>query len=350
MGIKSLSKFLRDVAPELFELVHISEYRYKKIAVDVSLYLHSYKVLYQEKWLGAFIKLISVLRENDVHPVFVYDTGSPPEKEAEKKERADDRDKLRERVARLEEAVERYRNSGEVDEFLLQFQEKRRLLTPSKSIINIGAIEIALDKMQKQIIHITAQDYKLTKELFGVLQIPYVQAPLEAETACADLCIRGKVDAVLTEDTDVLAYGARVFLSKFNTQNGTCYRICYDALLEKLKLTSDQFLDFCIMCGTDYNKNIFRIGPSKAYKLISQYGSIEGVKKSGVDVSILNHIRTRELFRGFKKCTDVVPYSGIPDFSELQLFFVKKNLHFDVNAIMKSFVGKIVFEEDNKQN
>ena len=49
---------------------------------------------------------------------------------------------------------------------------------------------------------------------------------------CSDLCLQGKIDAVLSEDTDVLAYGAPVFLTKINTQNGTCYRIKHDELLK----------------------------------------------------------------------------------------------------------------------
>ena len=47
------------------------------------------------------------------------------------------------------------------------------------------------------------------------------------------------------------------------------------------------------MCGTDYNKNIFRIGVEKSYKFISNYHNIENVP---LDVSILNHVKVRKLF------------------------------------------------------
>ena len=84
MGIKNLNVFLRKNCPKVFEEIHISEYAYKKVAIDTSLFLCKYKAIYGEKWLVAFINLVSILRKNEIHCVFIYDNGSPPEKEEEK--------------------------------------------------------------------------------------------------------------------------------------------------------------------------------------------------------------------------------------------------------------------------
>jgi len=352
MGIKSLSKFLHDTYPELFEPIHISEYHFRKVAIDTSLYLCNYKVLYQEKWLGAFIKLVATLRENEIHCVFIYDSGFPPEKEAEQKERREKRAKLEEKVCRLEEAIERYHASGEIDPLLTDFQEKKgivhkTMLLKQKKGISITAIEFAVKKMRNQLFTITREDYETTKRLFDILQVPYFHAPMEAETMCADLCIRGEVDAVLTEDTDVLAYGAPVFLTKLNTVEGTCFRVKHSELLEKVGLTADEFLDFCIMCGTDYNKNIFRVGPSKALRLIQEYRSIDSLE---LDVSVLNHKRVRELFRGYQRNGEKVPYCGCPDFPRLQEFLVRKNLRIDADSLRRSFVrNMVIFQEEDTE-
>ena len=40
MGIKNLNKFLRDKSNTLFVPIHLSEYAYKKVAIDISLYLN----------------------------------------------------------------------------------------------------------------------------------------------------------------------------------------------------------------------------------------------------------------------------------------------------------------------
>jgi flap endonuclease-1 len=351
MGIKSLSKFLRDKCPGVFEHVHISEYHFKKVAIDISLYLCNYKALYgDDGWLRAFIRLIACLRENEVHCVFIYDTSAPPEKDSEKKDRRDNREKMEERVFLLEQAIEDYRNTGIVPDILVEFEAKRKLghtnLLKGVKSLNIEAIEYAVTKMRKQLFTISEKDFETTRELFDILDVPYFMANMEAETTCADLCIQGKVDAVLSEDTDVLAYGSPVFLTKMNTGDATCMRIRYDKVLEELELTPEQFIDFCIMCGTDYNKNIFKVGPAKAYAYIKKYGSIEEVgKQTNHDISILNHIRSRELFRNYNRSNFSVPYCGHPNFSELEQFVFRKNVRMNIDSLRKAFVHNlIVFE------
>jgi 5'-3' exonuclease len=334
MGIKALSKFLRESYPDIFELIHISEYHFKKIAIDTSLYLCNYKALYgEEGWLGAFVKLVACLRENEIHCVL----------------------RLEERVSNLERAIEHYHNTGEIEEILLDFQSKKRLHQKSMlrpRSVNINAIEFAVKKMRKQLFSISYRDFVTTKQLFDILKVPYYHAPLEAETMCADLCMQGKVDAVLSEDTDVLAYGANTFLTKINTTTGTCIRLKHVDMLNRLGVNANEFLDFCIMCGTDYNKNIFKIGPSKALKLIEQYKNIEKVhEETKIDISILNHVRVRQLFREFKKSTVEIPYCGAPEFDVLQNFLVKKNLHLNVDSLKKSFLhNTIVFEDDDESD
>lgn len=334
MGIKGLSQYLKNNHPELFETVHISEYSFQQVAIDLTLYLCNFKVVYgEERWLEAFINMVACLRKNEVHCVFSYDSGHPPEKEAEKKRRTEEREKREKQLYKLEESVEDYHNTGEISVFLQEFYDKKvgqkkSLLRAGTNQFDIKQVEFHLNKMRKQLFHISEQDFALTKEIFGILDVPFYDAPLEAETMCADLCVRKKVEAVLSEDTDVLAYGSPVFLTKFSVYDETVCRVHYKDVLEKFDLTSDQFLDFCIMCGTDYNKNIPRVGPATAYKLLTKHGDIDTIdKNTKYDVSILKHKRGRELFREYKqKNIEKVPYCGIPDFDKLKDFIVKHRL------------------------
>ena len=71
-------------------------------------------------------------------------------------------------------------------------------------------------------------DYNHVRELFDILRVPYLTAIGEAEKMCAKLSIDNLVDAVLSEDTDVLAYGAPNFMSKIDTYQDTCMLINYD--------------------------------------------------------------------------------------------------------------------------
>lgn len=358
MGINNLNKFLRNNCPNIYEEIHISEYSFKKVAIDISLYLCKFKSICGDRWLAAFINLIACLRKNEVHCVFIYDSGAPPEKEAERKERVAQRAKLEEKVYKFEEAIEKFHLTSEVDPILVELYKKKkavekgppRLMKRTNDEVDMRVVESIVEKMRGQILDIRPEDFQKTKQLFDILKVPYFDAPMEAECFCSDLCRRGLVDAVLSEDTDVLAYASPVFLSKINTSDGTCIRIKYPELLEALELNSDGFLDLCIMCGTDYNKNIFRVGPEKAYKYIQTHSSIDEIGKNTVlDISILNHVRGRALFRDYEKKDIKIPYCGSPDFKQLEQFIFKNNIRCGVEGLKKAFVHQttIVFTEED---
>lgn len=68
-------------------------------------------------------------------------------------------------------------------------------------------------------------------------------------------------------------------------------------------MTQDQFIDFCILCGCDYTTKIKYIGPIKAYKMMKEEGSIEGViskivndeklRKKHICPDYFNYLRAR---------------------------------------------------------
>lgn len=340
MGIKNLHKVLKHHCPDVYHEVHLSHYAYKKVAIDTSLYMFKYKTIFgEDKWLNAFINLVCCLRRNEIHCVFIYDTSAPVEKSQERVKRKENRDKNEQRILLLDEAFKKAKQTGVYDQVLLDLRLEdvrvKSLLRPNAvQSVNLDRIEEYIAKLKNQIVSITQADFDLTKKLFTILGIPFYQAVEEAETSCSDLCKRGLVDAVISEDTDVLAYGAPIFLTKLNTATNTCMEISYERILGDLDMTSDQFTDFCIMCGTDYNDNIFKIGPENALKLIKQYESID--KMEHLDTSCLKHNRVRELFKEYKSMPLVsVPYCGIPDFEALSEFMFKFRIHYPIETIKK---------------
>ena len=108
MGIKDLNKILRSKCPEVFQQIHLSEYAYTKLAIDVSLFLCKFKAISGDNWLLSFLHLINCLRNNEIHCVFIYDNGHPVEKTQEKKERVQAREKTLERLLSLENAIKEY--------------------------------------------------------------------------------------------------------------------------------------------------------------------------------------------------------------------------------------------------
>ena len=363
MGIRNLKQLLRKHCPHVLQEIHLSEYAYQKVAIDITLFLCKFKAVCGDRWVFSFINLISCLRRNEIHAVFIFDTSSPIEKSAEKEERRKKQRDIEEKVVDLEYSLDNYYKTGEIDKILIDLHEKikkddknppKRLLSKSTTQkIDMIAVENKIKKMNNYILNICAEDFELARELFTILNVPFYNAPLEAEVACADLCKRGIVNAVLTEDTDVLACGADIFLSNINTQTDTCTRIKYSEVLSSLKLTDKQFLDLCIMCGCDFNKNIPKVGHETAYKLILKHGSIEEIsEKTKYDISILNHIRTREIFTEYDKL-DIksIPFCAEPNFESLKSFILKHNINIDFEKLKRNYISDItvIFESEEPE-
>lgn len=349
MGIKSLNSFLKTKCPQAFEHIHISNFRFKKVALDISIIMYKLKSRGTNyNWIADFLKLLLVLRDNDVHCTLIYDSGSPPEKALARKKRGDARQKSKEKLSAIKRDLELFKENGTVSDLLMQISNKSnnqpRLLKQTTQIFNVNAVELKISTMEDQDVNISPEDWVLTKNLCDIMDIPWYDAPLEAETMCADLMKRGLVDAVLSEDTDVLAHGSDL-LSKFNTVTKMCVLVRVDDICKALELTYDQFVDLCIMCGNDMNDNIPGIGPSKAYNLLLKHGSIDAIgENTKHDISILNHKRTREIFVDYDKHpVDYIPCCGKPNYMNLERFMIVNNINLLVNDIKYSLEPKIVF-------
>ena len=293
------------------------------------------------------------MRRNEIHCIFIYNGKAPIHKRlVEKAKRRDTRNKLEENIYNLEEALNNYHKTGLIDKILKDLYSKRkspkRLLKPSDTKIDMQWVEYKIKQKQGQLIHINTDDFAQTKVLFDILNVPYYTAPGEAEKFCAQLCIAGMVDAVLSEDTDVLAYSSPIFLSNINTHNDTCTIVSHEDILLHLELTKDQFLDLCIMCGTDYNPNIPRVGPHTAYKHLIEHNSIENIgTNTKLNISVLNHVRSRQLFTEFQSIEfENVKYCGQPDFDKLTKFINDNNININLDKLSKSFTHNIVMIND----
>jgi flap endonuclease-1 len=348
MGIKQLNQLLKNQCPQIFREVSLYEFAFQKVAIDVSLFMCKFKSI-SENWLSSFLNLITCLRKHNIHCVFIFDNGHPPEKIQEKEDRSQLREKNKARVDALESSLVKYETTDILDDNLQEIyykQEGEKVIPKDQKVKLLRSI---IDKKKKAIFTITPDDWLHLRNLFHVMNVVYYDAPLEAETMCADLCKRGLVSAALSEDTDVLAYGSTIFLTKIDIYRGTAVKIEFAEILSALALTENQFLDLCIMCGTDYNKNIPKVGCETAYKFISQFGSIEEIgKQKNLDISILKHEKSRELFTKYERydfSTETIPYNGTPDYEKVYDLFCSLDLEktISIDQIKNCYKPKITF-------
>lgn len=343
MGVQGLLNFIRTRYPTAFKDIHLRDLYCKKIAVDTNLYLYKYKII-SPNWKDCFIRLVCCCRRYNVHPIFIFDTSAPLEKRNEQLKRRENVQKTREQVDSIENLLKTYYTDKIISPELQKFYDEcltirnnkqnnqrnqsllRRFLhttnLPPPSIqpsFNPQLIEERLRKLKSRIVGICDQDKEDLKLLFENMGVGYFQAIEEAEQTCSYLCKWGLVDGVLTEDSDVIAYGAPLFISKIEVFNGNCTLLETPVLLEKLQMTQEQLLDFCIMLQCDYNSRIPSVGPASAYKLLKEHGSLEQIEaNTKYDLSCLNYKRCRELFACAENTNQyTIVYSKPPNYQKL---------------------------------
>jgi 5'-3' exonuclease len=235
-----------------------------------------------ENWLsGMFSFLLTFPRFNVHATVFADGPCVPVEKKEEQQKRSSARDKIRDKVTDITKALEEFKATGEVADILTRLPveaSSQKSILLGLPAIDVELVENYIEKLKKQVVHISSEDMKQVAQLCRVLEIPFYIARSEAESMCSWLCITGQVDAVVTEDSDVLAYGAAIWISDLDFQ-GNCMRIQMEDVLRETKWTQPQFRDFCIMCGTDFNHRVEKLGPVTAFSLLSRLGSIEEISK-----------------------------------------------------------------------
>lgn len=354
MGIKNLTKFIKnnDLFKTCYITSNIETFAFTKIAIDTSLLIYKYKcknasVNYNpDGWIWSFIFLIYQLRKNNIHPVFIFDGGFPPEKCETRENRIKSKETVLQKTRTLEESIQSYTSSKEQIPDLLQKEwtriaKKKKL--PSEDF-DLNYIVEYVQQRQKYNISIVKQDYVKLKLAFKIMNCPFIQAPMEAEAFSAFFEKEGIVSAVFSTDTDLLAYGCKCMITDFSFNSNTLTFIDGHILLQNMELTNSEFLDFCILCGTDYNKNIPNIGPSKAYTYIKMYRSIENIPLEHSALETLNYQRVRHIYsthglqsESLNSFKHHFVWSATPFFDLLQSFLERININIDIDWIKTGF-------------
>src|SRR6185503_8870620 len=127
------------------------------------------------------------------------------------------------------------------------------------------------------------------RELLRLMGLPVIQAPAEGEAQASHMAAKSNVWAAASKDYDCLLFGAPRLLrfltisgKEFLPSKGAFRPITPEVIetasfLEQLGITRPQLVDLAILIGTDFNDGVKGIGPKKALKLVSDFGSIDNM-------------------------------------------------------------------------
>ena len=317
MGIKNLLKLMTQKGNLVIEKTN-EDYIGTKIAIDISILIYQVVISIRNTGtdlknkegeitshiLGLFNKTI-VLLEKGVIPIFVFD-GKPP---ALKSKVLQNRKNIRKKAAlKLENAV----------------TEKEKI------------------KYFKRSVSISKEQMEQCRELLDLMGIPYVQAPEEADSQCAYLNKKGLVDAVLTEDMDILTFGAPKIVRNLSSFHKNPIEIELNNILTSLNLNHDEFIELCILLGCDYSGHISSINCSDIYDFYD---------KNRDFIETIKEIRSNNYYTSsFKNYLTVKDYFLNPKIKEISKteLRLKKPKYTKLMNILVGRYGLIKYKIKNK--
>ncbi|KAM9383583.1 exonuclease 1 [Phaethornis superciliosus] len=289
MGIQGLLQFIKEAA----EPTHVKKYKGQAVAVDTYCWLHKGAYACAEKlargeptdlYVAFCMKLVDMLLSFGIKPILVFDGCTlPSKKEVEKARR-----------------------------------EKRQAnLLKGKQLLQEGRLSEARECFGRSVnvTHVMAHEVIKAARARGV---DCIVAPYEADAQLAYLNKTGMVQAIITEDSDLLAFGCKKVLLKID-KFGNGLEIDQARLGNCKQLgnvfTEEKFRYMCILSGCDYLPSIHGIGLAKACKLLKLANNpdiIKVIKKMGQYLK-MNITVSEEYIQGFTRANNTFLYQLVFD-------------------------------------
>lgn len=260
MGISKLNSFLKKKLKDVnifkrgIQNVHLSKYKYKNLAIDISQILYKFRHDNLIEELQIFIdKLIYF----EINFIFVFDGKPSNYKLNTIKARKDNKNKLYKELIKLE-----------------------------VKILENKVLENEKDTIQKKINKLKINTFKITRKHISDIQnyldskkYKYIHLEnVEGDFVCHSLYNNDIIDAIISNDMDMLLYGCPILRNWSSTAN---FVDEYNSttIYNNINMSKEQFLDFILMLGCDYLPNIGKISVNDAYYLIQTFKNIETIIK-----------------------------------------------------------------------
>ncbi len=307
MGVQGLRKTLEEILKdtqsiEKKKLKHLrEEYDVRTIGVDVMpyLYLNLNHPLKFQRVLSAMIQRIT---ENHMIPLFVFDVRNHMdfvqiddviEIESSaitlhyKENTLQRRNKVRNQYKIEFQMYENIMNLKKQNASFAQFQKE---IGPQFHSLHITDIKFSqlyyIDEID--LIHrmewCEKRSWRLKNEhiqYFCMLclqyGVPYIFSSGEADPLLANLCKMGLIQAVISEDTDMIPFGTPIVVRDFHFYNDDITIFHTEQILRNLRLTPLQMIDWCILMGNDYNNRLKGYKPNDSLVLIREHQNIETI-------------------------------------------------------------------------
>ncbi|XP_016022220.2 exonuclease 1 isoform X2 [Rousettus aegyptiacus] len=317
MGIQGLLQFIREAS----EPVHVRKYKGQVVAVDTYCWLHKGAVACAEKlakgeptdkYVGFCMKFVNMLLSHGIKPILVFDGCTlPSKKEVEKSRR----------------------------------ERRQTNLLKGKQLLREGKVSEARECFTRSINITHAMAHRVIKAARSQ-GVDCLVAPYEADAQLAYLNKAGIVQAIITEDSDLLAFGCKKVILKMD-QFGNGLEIDQARLGMCRQLgdvfTEEKFRYMCILSGCDYLSSLRGIGLAKACKVLRLANNpdiVKVIKKIGHYLR-MNITVPEDYIKGFIQANNTFLYQLV--FDPIKRKLIPLNAYeADIDPETLSYAGRYV--------
>jgi flap endonuclease-1 len=224
MGVKGLSKFIKENQPNAIKTRSLSELRDCVVAVDTNYYIYKYTIStddYIKKFASQYLHLVSF----GIKPIYVFD-GKPP-------------------------------------------NEKQKVIDKRKKVNLKKNIEVNNSKI------------KTLKFFFKDNNIPYLECLAEADFICSQLSRHDVIHGCISDDMDFLTLGCKYLYREYYQYSDNVVEYSLDEILKDI--TQSQLIDISIFLGCDYcdrvQDYVNRCHHINVYNLFKEHCTLDNVWK-----------------------------------------------------------------------
>ena len=146
-----------------------------------------------------------------------------------------------------------------IDERRKEEEEAKKALFSRLVNSNQNALHERKQDLLKKYRHFSSQNAFVsediivdTTEILRIFGIPFLFAPGEAEAQCAFLEMMGLVDGVISNDSDVFAFGGKHLYRNFFVDNQYVQAYRIEDMEHELGLSRERIIEFALLEGCDY--------------------------------------------------------------------------------------------------
>ncbi|XP_004283538.2 exonuclease 1 isoform X4 [Orcinus orca] len=317
MGIQGLLQFIKEAS----EPIHMRKYKGQVVAVDTYCWLHKGAVACAEKlakgeptdkYVGFCMKFVNMLLSHGIKPILVFDGCTLPSKKE----------------------VERSRR-----------ERRQANLLKGKQLLREGKVSEARECFTRSINITHAMAHNVIKAARSQ-GVDCLVAPYEADAQLAYLNKAGIVQAVITEDSDLLAFGCKKVILKMDQfGNGLEVDQARLGMCKQLGdvFTEEKFRYMCILSGCDYLSSLRGIGLAKACKVLRLANNpdiLKVIKKIGHYLK-MNITVPEDYIKGFIRANNTFLYQLV--FDPIKRKLIPLNAYEDdIDPETLSYAGRYV--------